>query len=293
MFDRVLILAVNVVGGHLRAAQALQEAFRRIGAAREVRIADAMAYTSDLFRGRFMKAYVDVIQKVPDLYGWLYDHFDKPVECRTNRNLFEKLNTKPVLGLLDEYRPDLVISSHVLPAGIISWLRNEGRISTPHAVVVTDFDLHGMWLCDHYEQYFVALDETKLHLEALGVPAATVFATGIPIDPAFAQGQDRTEARRQLSLDPDLTTILVTSGSWGLGPVERIVQSLQGMQSPVQVVAVCAMNEQLKAGVDRIILACPPGGPVKTVCLGWTTQIHTYMSATGRKAPCRRPAFRR
>ena len=44
-----------------------------------------------------------------------------------------------------------------------------------------------MWLCHHYEQYFVALDETKIHLEKLGIPANKVTVTGIPVDPAFAK----------------------------------------------------------------------------------------------------------
>ena len=31
-----------------------------------------------------------------------------------------------------------------------------------------------MWLCHHYEQYFVALEETRVHLERLGVPIAVI-----------------------------------------------------------------------------------------------------------------------
>jgi processive 1,2-diacylglycerol beta-glucosyltransferase len=129
-------------------------------------------------------------------------------------NGYEKLNTRPILKLLDEFQPDLVISTHVLPAVVVSWLREKQRIHTPHVVVVTDFDVHGMWLCEHAEHYFVALEETKRHVEALGVPADKVSATGIPIHPVFAQTQEKAEARRLLGLDPDLVTILVTSGSW-------------------------------------------------------------------------------
>jgi processive 1,2-diacylglycerol beta-glucosyltransferase len=278
VFERVLILTVNIGGGHVRAAQALEDAFRRLGAARAVRTADAMQYTSKLFRALFERAYRDVIRSAPDLYGWLYDRWNKPEPGR-QRNLFEKLNTRPVLKLLDEFEPDLVISTHVLPTGVVSWLREKRRIATPHAVVVTDFDVHGMWLCEHYEHYFVALEETKRHLEAVGVPAAKVSATGIPIHPVFARNQEKAEARRRLGLDPDLTTILVTSGSWGLGPVEELVRSLQSLRTRVQVIAVCAMNEQLKGNIDRIVRDCSGDSRVQVVCLGWTEQMHTYMSA--------------
>ena len=47
-------------------------------------------------------------------------------------------------------------------------------------MVVTDFDVHAMWLCRHVEQYFVALEETKIHLKAMGVPDSLVTVSGIP-----------------------------------------------------------------------------------------------------------------
>ncbi len=278
VYHRVLILSVNIGGGHVRASQALREAFRQLGAARAIRTADAMQYTSKLFRRLFERTYRDVVRHAPDLYGWLYEHLNR-VEPGRQRNLLEKLNTAPILKLLNEFQPDLVISTHVLPAVVVSWLREKQRIQTPHAVVVTDFDVHGMWLCDHAEHYFVALEETKRHVEALGIPAEKVSATGIPIHPVFAQPQEKAEARRQLGLDPDRATILVTSGSWGLGPVEELVRSLQGLPTPVQVLTVCAMNEQLKANIDRIVRVCPPDSLVKLACLGWTEQMHVCMSA--------------
>lgn len=279
MFDRVLILSVGLGGGHLRAAQAIEAAFRRLGGAREVRSADAMQYGNKLFHKLFLRAYADVIQNAPEVYGWLYDHFDKPWSNRGHRNIFEKLNTRPVLRLLDEYRPDLVICTHVLPAGILSWLKEKHHIYTPQVIVITDFDVHALWLCDCYEHYFVALDETKLHLEALGVPANRVTATGIPIDPVFGEDLDKAEARRQLGLDPDLTVILVTGGSWGLGPIDRLVQSLEGLDSRVQVVAICGRNEPLKATMDRLVSEREAGGPVSIVSVGWTDRMQVFMSA--------------
>jgi processive 1,2-diacylglycerol beta-glucosyltransferase len=278
VFERVLILTVNIGGGHMRTAQALEEAFRRLDAARTVRTADAMQYTSQFFRKLFERTYRDVLRTIPELYGWLHDRWHKP-DPRRQRNVFEKLNTRPILKLLDEFQPDLVISTHVLPTGVVSWLREKNRIRTPHIVVVTDFDVHGMWLCEHYEHYFVALEETKRHLEAVGVPAGRVSATGIPIDLAFAQDLEKAEARRQLGLDPDRVTILVTSGSWALGPMEELVHALRHLCLPVQVLAICAMNEQLRANMDRVAREGSAAGKVKVVCVGWTDQMHVCMSA--------------
>ena len=68
-------------------------------------------------------------------------------------------------------------------------------MTTRQAIVVTDFDIHAEWLCANCEHYFVPLDETRAHLEELGIPAANITISGIPIDPAFAEPKERDPMR--------------------------------------------------------------------------------------------------
>lgn len=279
MINRVLILSIQLGGGHLRAGQAIETAFAQLDRAPEVRLADTMEYTNKVFRTLFLNTYTDMVRNAPEIYGWLYDRFDTPWKARLHRNILEKLNTRPVLRLLEEYRPDLIICTHVLPAGILSWLGRKGRVEVPQAIVITDLDVHAMWLCDYYAHYFVGLEEMKVHLEVLGVPPGKVSATGIPIDPVFAQGMDKAEARRQLGLDPERTTILVTGGSWGLGPMDKLVRAFEGVRTPVQIVAVCGMNSEMKGTLDRIADKWPAGSAARVKVIGWTDRMHVFMSA--------------
>lgn len=103
---------------------------------------------------------------------------------------FERLNIQKLIGMVEEFGPDVVISTHSLPADMISWLLCKKKISCKHVVVLTDFDVHPVWLCHHYSLYCVPLEETKEHLVALGVERQRVIVTGIPIDPVFAQTKD-------------------------------------------------------------------------------------------------------
>ena len=73
-----------------------------------------------------------------------------------------------------------------MPAGIISHLMQKGLLETHHSIVVTDLDCHAMWLSRLFHRYFVAIEETKAHLETLGLPAERITVSGIPIDPVFA-----------------------------------------------------------------------------------------------------------
>ena len=163
MLNKVLILSASAGAGHVRAADAIQKAFAQMGAAREVRHVDVLEYTNKVFRHLYSKAYLDMVNKMPEVMGWLYDQLDKPWKNERRRLALDKLNTRPLVKLLAEYNPDIVVCTHFLPAEILSWLKAKKRIHCPQAIVVTDFDVHAMWLCHHYEQYFVALSTKHAH----------------------------------------------------------------------------------------------------------------------------------
>ena len=78
MLGRVLILSASAGAGHLRAAQAIERAFAETGGAEEVRNVDTLDYTNPMFRNLYSKAYIEMVNKTPELLGWLYDHLDKP-----------------------------------------------------------------------------------------------------------------------------------------------------------------------------------------------------------------------
>lgn len=281
MFKKILILSASAGAGHLRAAAAVERAVKEMNAAEEVRHVDTLEYTNKVFRHLYSKAYIEMVNKTPELLGWLYDALDKPWKNERRRLALDKLNTRPFVKMLKEYRPDAVVCTHFLPAEIISWLRAKRRIQTKQTIVVTDFDLHAMWLCHHYEHYFVALDETREHAERLGIPPEKISVTGIPIDPVFAVEKDKRAMREKHGLKPDATTILLSAGGFGVGPVERIVQSLTEMKSTTQVVALCGRNEELRRRVENAAVAGHARAPhVSVKAVGYTTEMDEYMSAS-------------
>ncbi len=279
MFDRVLILSASAGAGHIRAAQAVEMAFLRLNAARNIRNVDTLQYTNKLFEKLYSRAYIELVDKAPDLFGWLYDHYDQPWRHERRRLAFDKLNARPFIKMLTEFAPEMTVCTHFLPAEIISWLKHKHRLSTRQAIVVTDFDLHALWLCRHYEHYFVALDETKAHLEQLGVPPEKITVSGIPIDPVFAESKDKIQMRHKLGLDPGLPAILLSAGGFGVGPVEMLIQSLTHMHNKAQLIAVCGRNEELKGRIEKLIPRLAENCPLKIFPLGYTTQMDEYMSA--------------
>ena len=280
MLDKVLILSASAGAGHVRAAQAVERALAEVGAAKEVRHVDALEYTTNFFRKLYSKTYFDMVQSAPQILGWLYDHLDKPWENERRRLAFDKLNTRRFVKLLEEYQPQITVCTHFLPAEIISWLKAKERLTTRQAIVVTDFDVHALWLCHHYERYFVALEETRVHLEKLGIPPEKITVSGIPIDPVFSQAKDKGAMRRKHGLRDDLTTLLISAGGFGIGPMEHLVRSLLEVKHPVQVCAMCGRSEDLKGRVEALLAQVPQDHNVKVHIRGFTTEMDEYMAAS-------------
>lgn len=264
----------------MRAAQAIERAALELGAAREVRHVDTLEYTTKMFRNLYSRAYIDMVNKTPDVLGWLYDQMDKPWKNERRRLAFDKLNTRPFVRFLKEYRPDITICTHFLPAEIISWLKAKRKLDTRQAIVVTDFDVHAMWLVHHFERYFVALDETRAHLEKLGIPGGRITASGIPIDPVFARPKDKTEMRRKHGLRLDVPTILISAGGFGVGRVSQIVESLLELRHPAQILAICGRNPDLQANIREGAGRIRAGSKINIEAIGFTTEIDEYMAAS-------------
>ena len=279
-FGKVLLLSASAGAGHVRAAQAVEKAFRELGAAEEVRHVDTLDYTNKVFRHLYAKAYLDMVQSAPAALGWLYDRLDQPWQNERRRLALDRLNTRPFVKLLRQYRPDITVCTHFLPAEIISWLKAKERLTNPQAIVVTDFDVHAMWLCHHYEQYFVALEETRVHMERLGIPADKISVSGIPIDPVFSRPKDKGEMRAKHGLAQERVTLLISAGGFGVGSVEHIIEALGALEHAAQVIAVCGRNEELRAQLERRGEAQAPDGRVLLKVIGYTTEMDELMAAS-------------
>ena len=266
----------------MRAAEAIEKAFTQLDDAdgREVHHVDVLNYTNKLFRHLYSKAYIDLVNKMPEVPGWMYDKLDKPWKNERRRLALDKLNTRPFVKLLRDYQPDLIVCTHFLPAEIVSWLKAKERVGSRQVIVVTDFDVHAMWLVHHYERYFVALDEARAYLEALGIPPEKITVSGIPIDPVFAKQKDKQEMRAKHGLEPDRTTILLSAGGFGVGSVDALVASLLSLHERAQIVAICGRNEELKERLTRVAARSKRDATVLLKPFGYTKEMDELMTAS-------------
>jgi processive 1,2-diacylglycerol beta-glucosyltransferase len=277
---RVLLLSATSGAGHVRAAQALEKAFQARGDCIVEHI-DALQHVSKLFQRIYDKAYLSMVRRAPELMGVLYDRTDQPWFHMRQRLAMDRLNTAPMIRLLKRVQPDLCVATHFLPAEILAWLIAKKKLRARTAIVVTDYDVHAMWLCRTVDRYYVAIDEAAEYLARIGVPREKLRVSGIPVDPLFAAPLDRAEARKQLKLDANRTLILMSAGGYGVGPVEQLVEDLLRLQRPWQIAAIAGKSEKILKRLEQLAKEAGklPSGSPRLFPVGFTKEMDKFMAA--------------
>ena len=178
--------------------------------------------------------------------------------------------------MIRDFAPTITVCTHFTPAGIIAHLIARGELDARLSIVVTDFDCHAMWLSRVFHRYFVALDETKAHLAALGLPPERITVSGIPIDPVFAEPIDRAAVRASYGLHAEKTTLLLSAGALGVGPTALIVGRLKQLRHDAQTIVICGKSADVKARVTAAVGA----DAARFRILGYTDRMHELMHAS-------------
>ena len=276
---RILILSVSVGAGHVRAAEAVEAALRQNGAPVEIQNYDVLSFMPSAFRKVYRDGYFKMVASAPRLVGWLYEATDKPFHKDRVRLKVEQAGAARLLKKIRDFDPDIAVCTHFLPAALLDRERRKSRCSARVVTVVTDFEVHGLWLSAPSDHYFVAAEEARAHLESLEVDPSKITVSGIPTHPVFAQQKDRMVMRRKHGWREDLPAILVSAGGFGAGNAARMLESLVDAKLPAQIVAVCGKNPGLKTALEKIVSGRKISLLPAVKVVGFTTEMDEYMAA--------------
>ncbi len=275
---RVLILSVSAGTGHVKAAEALEKVFRRQPGVGEVRHVDALRFTNKLFRDFYSKLYIQLVQKAPTILGFVYRNSDEPWKTDRMRLMLDRLNTGPLERFIARFKPDITVCTHFLPAEIISYLIGKGKLNARLSIVVTDLDVHAMWLCRTFHRYFVALEESKIHLQVLGLPANNITVSGIPIDALFGERQNRRTLRLEAGMSPERPLFLISAGAMGVSPAAGVLESLARLEHSAQAVIICGKNAELKTQLEKQAAEIEAANRhLSFKVIGFTDEMHRWM----------------
>ena len=242
---KIIITHASAGAGHKRCAEAIYEYIKKHCPSADIQLIDVLSKSSAFFKLTYIWGYSFLVRYLVWLWGFFFWITEVKFLRSLSRNIalfVNRTSTTKFRKFLIEQNPDFIISTHFLPSEVASRLKREDKIKSKLITVITDFGVHPFWLNAETDQYVVASELTKKELVAKGVSAGKVEVFGIPIDQKFSQSFDRTVLCQKLNLNPDSFTVLIMTGSFGVGPLEEIAELLC---KDVQVLVVCAANKKL------------------------------------------------
>ena len=155
---RVLILYAKYGGGHLSAANSIQNFIEEnYYFDTQVKSVDCVEYASPVLSGLTIEAYKDMAKKAPWAWKKVYYNSENGALSHISTDIAKKMARK-LHTLFKEFLPDIVISTHPFATQMTSYLKEHENVDCKLATVLTDFAPHAQWLVgkDYCDLFFVS-----------------------------------------------------------------------------------------------------------------------------------------
>lgn len=140
---------------------------------------------------------------------------------------------------------DVAVVLHAAFSGYAVAVRQKAKNKVPLLAVITDMaSPHSGWFHPRVDRCLVPTESAVEKGVRLGLARDKLRLVGHPAHPKFALlAKTKAEAREELGWDAHLSTALVVSGAEGMGGMEALARSLDGLGSQLAIVA--GKNEPL------------------------------------------------
>lgn len=238
----ILVFSAATGGGHNQVAGSLGMELKELGY-NVVKIEPFREKSKvlDLF---ISDGYKVLATKMPKVYGGIYkvsniESVNKSLSKATVATL-----SKAIYKTIQEYKPEMVISTHALFVNVLADLKAKGMIDIPFVSFVTDFIAHQSYINKNVDAYVVGGDCTKESLTAKGISEKKIFTYGIPIRREFHNTENQ-----EINTNKKFS-ILLMGGSMGVSGIKKVVKELLGSGMRLKITVVCGNNNILKKSLS-------------------------------------------
>ena len=272
----ILILSASTGGGHMRASKAIESYMLKQDKDINVKIVDSLLYISPILNKTITSGYVYLATKTPKLYGKLYDLSNKDRKFSNYVTRINNIFANKLLPLIDDFKPDVIITTHPFPTEMVSRLKLKNEINIPLICIMTDYAPHKAWLSEKVDAYIVANDDMVAKMVAQGVSEEHIYPYGIPVDEVFFEEEEKQLVLEELNLDKNLPTILMMAGSFGVANVFDIYANIIDIDLDFQIILVTGKNKKLYNQFEEVV----GNSPKNTKLIYFTNEINKFMQAS-------------
>lgn len=218
-----------------------------------VRVVDTLEEIGHLYNKTISEGYEMMAKTAPEFYGAVYNGTNKDRRVTTLVSKLQKLLSWRLLPLMIEYRPDVIICVHAFCVEMASQLKIKYKMNIPIISLITDFAPHILYVQEGVDKYVVSNEEMVNALEKFGVNKNDVQISGIPIDPVFYNKQSKKELIKKMGLNPQLRTVLLMAGSFGVRDIFKIYRDIAETETNFQLIVVTGRNKRLFDEFDAML----------------------------------------
>ena len=269
---KIMILTAATGGGHIRAARAV-ETYISENTEFTAKTFDTFKCINSVLDKTICDGYLFLAKKTPNFFGKLYNSTNKDTPFASVVPKFSGLFARELLPSINEYSPDVIISTHPFSTEMISFLKEAGKVTVPLICLMTDYGVHRAWISENVDAYVVATEEMVADLKTFGVDEKKIYPFGIPVFNVFYEKTDREMLLRELHMDEDVPTILFMAGSFGVSNIIGLYRGLVSLNLPLQLIVITGKNKRLYDAFEEEIV----DSPIKTKLIYFTTEVEKYM----------------
>ena len=280
--NKILIFYGSYGGGHLSAARNIKDYIENHYSNCEILLVDCIEYINKALNKVTTKAYVDFSKNARWIWKQIYYGSENgglsKISNSINKVMAIKLNK-----LIQEFNPNLIISTHPFSSQMCAFLKKKEKFTCPLATVMTDYAPHNQWIVNNefVDYYFVAHEGMREDLINRGVNNEKIFATGIPLSNRFLLHYDKEKFLNEYDLSIDKKTILFfAGGEYGFGKDKtfNMLKSIISNFPYLQIIAIAGKNEKMKERFDELVSETRSKDNVKI--LSYTNKVPELMSVS-------------
>lgn len=245
---KILILAVPIGAGHLKAANAIRQGIVRINPGVEVRMENCFQWVLPIYGFMYKNIYEFGQKNALWLLKILYQGMG--VKSGGDKTLyrFHKITAHRFSALLEEFRPDYILCTHFSPAYYSALYKKYFNYKI--GVVVTDYYIHPHWVNNEIDDYFIPNEDLQEQLLNYGVKGARIYPFGIPVSLSLEGDIDKDMARKRFALSKDRISVVVMGSKVFGGEWFEIVREI--VDFDYDLLVLCGENKEAMQKIKAI-----------------------------------------
>ena len=249
----ILVLSCGTGGGHNSAAAAVKEEMLCRG--HNVTMLNPLELCGQKVAGLVDNAYISLAQTVPGAFGAIYGlgNAYRRLPWRSPVYYANGHAAEALAAYLGENPVDAIVTSHLFPAEILTYLRLHGTPVPKTIFITTDYTCIPFMeecVCD---AYVIPAKELTGDFISRGIPEDRICPLGIPVRQGFRERKPREQAKEALGLDPDKRYLLVSGGSIGAGKLEKTIDLLCSITAGMdfRLIVICGSNTSVCKHLEK------------------------------------------